>query len=279
MSYLLFIDESGTDAKSSNYEILAGIAVQDKNVWPLVKDFIDLEFELFGLRYDHWGTEVKGSKFLKRKVFRHASQEPELSVNERRLLSVELLADPDFKATQRHLAALAQSKLAFVKQTLALCKKHECKVFAAINLNAPRTINRITMLRKDYVYLFERFYYYLSKSQRQGVVVFDELDISKSLILKQQMSAYFIKSGKGRKRSNLVIPECLFVHSDLTTGVQIADIIAYIINFGLRLKPMQKPAREELKEYAEMVMKLRYKTTVKGEDGLTIPISSVQTLY
>jgi hypothetical protein len=49
------------------------------------------------------------------------------------------------------------------------------------------------------------------------------------------------------------------VHSDLTTGVQIADLIAYCISWCLRLNRMTKPAREELKPYVDQILNLRYK--------------------
>ncbi len=49
--------------------------------------------------------------------------------------------------------------------------------------------------------------------------------------------------------------------SDLTTGIQIADLVAYILNWGFRLKGMEKPCRSELKEFVELVKPLRYRTT------------------
>ena len=41
-------------------------------------------------------------------------------------------------------------------------------------------------------------------------------------------------------RATLIIAEPFFVHSDLTTGVQIADLIAYCISWGLRFGRMTK---------------------------------------
>jgi hypothetical protein len=36
MAWVLFIDESGHDRKASPYEVLAGIAVRDRDLWPLI---------------------------------------------------------------------------------------------------------------------------------------------------------------------------------------------------------------------------------------------------
>jgi hypothetical protein len=86
-----------------------------------------------------------------------------------------------------------------------------------------------THLRKDYAYLFERFYYFLEDADPSalGIVVFDELDKAQSHILLAQMDRYFKVTQKGRQRSGRIIPEPFFVHSDLTTGVQLADLVAY----------------------------------------------------
>jgi len=48
------------------------------------------------------------------------------------------------------------------------------------------------------------------------------------------------------------------VHSDLTTLVQMADLIAYVISWGGRLKNMDYPGRPELTSFAEEILKLRF---------------------
>jgi hypothetical protein len=87
-------------------------------------------------------------------------------------------------------------------------------------------------LRKDYAYLFERFFYFLEDTDQNasGIVVFDELEKSKSHLLLQQMDRYFKRTNKGQQRAAQIIPELFFVHSELTTGVQLADIAAYLLS-------------------------------------------------
>ena len=51
------------------------------------------------------------------------------------------------------------------------------------------------------------------------------------------------------------------MHSDLTTGVQIADLVAYVISWGFRTPRMTKPARAELSRLADQVARLRYRAT------------------
>lgn len=76
MSYFLFIDESGQDQKSSPYEVLAGVAVKDIELWNLIQRIHDLERELFGMRISEGSLELKAKKLLKRKTFRLAAQQP-----------------------------------------------------------------------------------------------------------------------------------------------------------------------------------------------------------
>ena len=66
-------------------------------------------------------------------------------------------------------------------------------------------------------------------------------------------------------RAARVIPEPFFVHSHLTTAIQLADIVAYVVAWGVRVAGMYRPAREELAPFAEKVCELRYRT--HREDG------------
>ncbi len=126
----------------------------------------------------------------------------------------------------------------------------------------------------DYAYLFERFYYYLEDkaSEPMGVVVFDELEKSRCHLLVNQMEEYFLKTTKGRMRSSRIVPEPFFVHSDLTTAIQLADLVAYITSWGVQVGNMEAPARKELKPLAEKVCQLRYKAlrTINDQDDFTV---------
>jgi hypothetical protein len=85
------------------------------------------------------------------------------------------------------------------------------------------------------------------------------MDKSASHVLLGQVGSYFIRTGAGRTRSRLIIPEPFFIHSDLTTLVRLADIIAYTISWGLRLKGMIQPKREELDLVTREVQTLRFR--------------------
>ena len=129
-------------------------------------------------------------------------------------------------------------------------------------------------LRKDYNYLFERFFYLLEDNgpEQNGIIVFDELDKTRSKILIRQMESYFQKTVDGRSRSSQIIPEPFFVHSDLTSLIQIADLAAYVISWGFRIDRMTHARRDELAEFADQIASLRYKTTrnVNGHEDFLI---------
>lgn len=88
--------------------------------------------------------------------------------------------------------------------------------------------------------------------------MFDELEKSQSHILIQQMAAYFLGTLTGRYRSSRIVPEPFFVHSDLTTGVFLADLTAYIIGWGWRLARMTQRHRPELKPYAAKLHDMQF---------------------
>ncbi|MEO8147764.1 MAG: DUF3800 domain-containing protein [Bacteroidia bacterium] len=264
MAYFFFADESGTDKQDSLYEVLCAVAIKDDDLWHIVSQLKITEKNLLGTRYGGSEREIKGRKFLKRKVFKQARGFEIIPETERTLLAKECIENGN-TASARHIAALAQAKLEYVRKLLEICNQFRIKIFASISSEPLRETDDKSnvFLRRDYVYAFERMYYYLEdkKNDDQGIIVFDELEKSKSHILVSQLENYFKKSSKGRQRSGLIIPEPFFVHSDLTTGIQIADLIAYIISWGLRLKGMDKSFRPELSEFVDMLKPMIYKTS------------------
>jgi hypothetical protein len=267
MAYFLFVDESGQDHRESPYEVLAGVTVEDRDLWNLVQTIQEIEVRHFGRRYSDGTRELKGKKLLKKKVFKHAQQMPKIPDEERRILARGCL-DRGHAASRREITALAQAKLAYVTEVIEICVRFRCRAFASIvqkNAPAPREPD---YLRKDYVYLFERFFYYLEDMDplASGIVVFDELEKSRSHVLSGQMDRYFKYTAKGRLRAGQIIPEPFFVHSDLTTGVQIADIVAYIISWAFRTGDMVEPRREELADLVQGVSEMRYRA-IREVDG------------
>jgi hypothetical protein len=275
MAWFLFIDESGQDHKDSPYEVLAGVAIKDEILWDLIKELHDAEHSHFGRRYSEGDNrEIKGKKLIKRKTFTKAAinLNSPLLPNETPLLAKQILDDGGVSSSLRHQKALALAKIAYVTDVFSICQNYGCKVFASIvDQDAPESVSG--GLRKDYGYLFQRFFYFLEDmGAPQGVLVFDELEKSKSHIFIDQAHRYFKDTQTGRHRASLVIPEPFFVHSDLTTGIQIADLVAYCLSWGYRLPGMTKPARGELAPYITQIRSMQREAvrSVRGNDNFVV---------
>lgn len=265
---LFFIDESGHDHGEAPYEVLAAVAVTEGDLWNLIQAIRATEIQFFGVHLAEVGVEFKGKKLLKNKTFRHSRQGPAIEPNRRRDLTRDFLlkgwreaqGGPQEPRSRDEFTAYGQAACAFVLSILEICARHRVKTFAAlVNTNARRVADP-KMLRRDYAFLFQRFYYYLEdrSATEMGLVVFDELEKAQSRILIHQMERYFLETERGYQRSSRIVPEPFFVHSDLTTAVQLVDIVAYCFNWGVRLNNMTEPTRREIEPLAEVAVNMRY---------------------
>jgi hypothetical protein len=163
--------------------------------------------------------------------------------------------------TSEEFAAYGQAVLAFVSRVLGLMAQNQVKVFAAmVNKQAEHPSDE-DMLRRDYSFLFQRFFYYLEDKSHDemGLIVFDELEKAQCGSRIQQFERYFLETTKGYARSSRIVPEPFFVHSDLTTAVQLADIVAYCANWAIRVNyRMTEPVRGELIPFGEQIQAMSY---------------------
>ncbi|MGZ8370476.1 MAG: DUF3800 domain-containing protein, partial [Caulobacteraceae bacterium] len=154
MSWAFFIDESGQDRRHSPYEVLAGLAIEDRRIWPLIRQISDAQKHHFGMRlFEAYGREAKAQKLLDRRTFKHAAQGEQIPLNERSRLAREILLNGE-EVTRDRLTALGQAKIAYCRFVLELAKSHGAQVFATIvPQEAPRP-ETAEALRKDYAFLF-----------------------------------------------------------------------------------------------------------------------------
>jgi hypothetical protein len=265
---LFFMDQSGRDHGEAPYEVQAAVAIAESDLWNLVRAIRAAEIEFFGIHLAEVGVEFSGRKLLKKKTFRHARQGPEIESNRRRELAREFLnkgwlearGGPPEARSRDEFTAFGQATCWFVLHVLELCASHRVKIFAAlVDRKALRPVD-LNLLRRDYAFLFQRFIFYLEdRSQTEmGLVVFDNLQKAESRLHIKQMEMYFLKTEKGSQRSARIVPQPCFVQSDLTTAVQLADIIAYCFNWGTRLNKMKEPTRSELEPLAQVAFDMRY---------------------
>jgi hypothetical protein len=239
MSYLFFLDESGHDHKNCPYEVRGGIVLHAKNLWRFIQDFSNLEESCFGTRLAEFGVEIKGSRLLEKKRFRHAAQGEVLDDIARRKHTLAFLNKGKLKASPSEVEfrAFGQACLAMVRGLFPLIKTHQGNIFAAVvprSTKKPATHEATEYLRRDQVFLLERYFNFVHSKSETGLLVFDETDESADAHFIRQIERYFTKTAQGRFRADAIVPVPMFVSSTLTRAVQAADICIYVLNWCFR---------------------------------------------
>ena len=228
MGWLLFLDESGHDHKQMPYEVRGGVALLDSQLWPFNRAMQRLEREAFGGSLAEFKKELKGSTLLDKKRFKFANQSAPMETVER----------------QKH------------------CRK--AVLFASM---IPRGTGKVAggvseeYLRKDQVFLLERYFYHLEREKQNGLLVMDTVEKTADKKFVRQMEAYFVKTNPGRYRTQWIVPTPFFVASDMAYPVQAADLCIYCINWAFRLptQGMNELAREEIQiEFLDWILSLQF---------------------
>lgn len=255
MSWLFFIDESGHDHRQMPYEVRGGTALHVGRLWPFIRAMKQLELNAFGAPLSHYKKEIKGSTLIDRKRFRWARQQESMSAEERMKHSRAFLRKglENKPPTFEEFSAYGQASLEMAQGIFQLLDDQGAVLFASA---IPRGVEKVTgsgmdeFLRKDHVFLFERFYYHLESKQEHGLLIMDEMERKEDRNFVRRMENYFTKTNVGRYRSKWVVPAPFFVSSEMTDAVQAADLCIYALNWGFRLPQfgMNAPTRSEIAE-------------------------------
>lgn len=258
MSYLLFMDESGHDHRQTPYEVRGGIALHSSQLWNFVNSLRSWERSIFGGLLHQYNSEIKGSKLLKKKRFRWAEQSPWMDDQVRTDLAKRFLergVNPDLGAPKRReFTAFGKASIEMARKVFETVDQYDGKLFACVIDRGvqPDEIDQRSenFLRKDHVFLLERYFYFLEQENEMGLVVMDESDETLDRKFIRRMREYFTKTATGQKRLQCIVPTPLFVSSELTYPVQAADVLIYCLNWGFRLpsKGMDGETREEISE-------------------------------
>jgi hypothetical protein len=239
MTWLLFIDESGHDHKAMPLEVRGGIALHVSKLWGFIQGWQRLELDCFGARLADYGTEAKGYKLLDKDRFKWAAQTRAMLAEDRRKAARVFLHKGREKAkpTSTEFAGYGQASLEMARGVFDLLTSHEARLFACAipkGTKQPSGYALDDYLRKDHVFLFERFFYFLEARKEHGLIVMDETDKKLDRQFVSRMESYFTRTATGRNRSHWIVPAPLFVSSDITFAVQAADICLYALNWGFR---------------------------------------------
>jgi len=239
MSYLFFVDESGHDHRNCPYEVRGGVVLHAGSLWRFIQDFAILEESCFGAQLSDFGVEIKGSRLLEKKRFRHAAQGELLDDLARRKHALSFLnrGRSGTPPTEIEFRAYGQACLEMARGVFRLLKTHGATIFASViprSTQRPETHNTSEFLRKDQVFLFERYFNLAYGKGETGLLVFDQTDKSADRHFIRQIERYFTRTNAGRFRAGSIVPVPLFVDSELTRAIQAADICIYVTNWCFR---------------------------------------------
>ena len=253
MTWLFFMDESGHDHKQMPLEVRGGVALHVSKIWEFVRAWHRLELDAFGAALVDFKKEIKGAKLIDKDRYRWAMQGDWLSANERRKHARAFLSKGAQHLQPQRIEFLAygQACLEMARGIFELLQSHEAKLFASAiprGTKPPADFKQPDYLRKDHVFLFERFFYFLEAQKDHGLLVMDESDKIEDKRFVAKAERYFTNTAVGRQRTAWIVPSPLFVSSDMSVGVQAADLCLYCINLGFRLASWTgiDPGRKEI---------------------------------
>lgn len=267
MSWLLFLDESGHDHKQMPYEVRGGIALQDSQLWPFALAMQRLERDAFGCALAEFQKELKGSTLLDRKRFQFANQAARMETAARQKHCRAFLTKglQKIKPTSEEFCAYGQACIEMARGVFQLLRDHKSVLFASA---IPRGVGKgdsgtpPEYLRKDQVYLLERFFYFLEGQKENGLLVMDAVDKQSDRQFVRRMEAYFTKTAPGRYRTQWIVPTPFFVSSDMAYPIQCEDLCIYCVNWAFRLpsQGMDEPVREEIQlEFLDWLRSLQFR--------------------
>jgi Protein of unknown function (DUF3800) len=265
MAWLLFLDESGHDHRQMPYEVRGGIAIQDAQLWPFTRSIQQLERIAFGCTLHEFQNELKGSALLDRKRFRFANQAAPMPEAERQKHARSFLMKgfQRLERTSSEFCAYGQACIEMARGIFQLLRDHKAVLFASM---IPRgtgksEVPQEDLLRKDQVFLLERFFYFLEAQQENGLLIMDGTDKNLDRKFVRKLEGYFTKTNTGRYRTQWIVPTPLFVASDMAYAIQVADVCIYCVNWGFRLpkQGMNEPVREEIEiEFGDWLRRLQF---------------------
>ena len=270
------MDESGHDHRTTPYEVRGGVALETGRLWSFVRAMRSLEEAAFGDNLHNYGSEIKGHKLLDKDKLKFALQATAIDDATRRKLVVSFLNKGLRKSSPNRdeFTAYGQACLLMARGIFNLLVDHDAVLFASAiprECTKPDTYEAREFLRKDHVFLLERYFHFLEDHDDVGLLVMDETEKAQDRRFVRHLERYFTATANGRIRATRIVPSPFFVASDMVSPIQAADVCIYCINWGFRLpsRGMDGPVRPEIAgEFEPWLSKLQYEGQLQA-NGLT----------
>lgn len=237
MSWLLFIGEPSHKIYPRPYNVLSALAVEDINVWDLIKKLEIAQMQYFGRHLNHDDME----HFCKNSG----------SVD-------QLTSSLEYTENQTNISKEKWS--AYFLFATHLARDYDVKAFAMITSADSSKVVFTGRLRKDYSYLFERFYNFLNSLSNGniGMIVMEGTKSDDAIIKKNNITEYFLKTNNGRIRSKLIMPEPLMANGYIDKIFQLTQLLGFVVSWGVRLQGMTVPRRHDLNDLVAAFNNMRF---------------------
>ena len=151
-------------------------------------------------------------------------------------------------------------KREYADSVMDLIRNLDVTIFAMVMERPDKPIyRRGDRLQTQHRWLLERVDVLIERKEtgRMATVVFDGRDPSENVRLDKCFSNFLFRSAEGKAMTRIV-PGVLFVDSEITPGIKLADFCAYILRVyyeeGLdRQEPRGDPYLAMIKRYAEII--------------------------
>ncbi len=169
------------------------------------------------------------------------------------------------KPTRQEFTAYGQACLEMARGLFEALRSRKAQLFAAAipcDARRPATFEAEEYLRKDQVFLLQRFFDFLESKKEHGLLVMDQAEKTADRRFVSRLERYFKRTETGRYRTAWIVPVPLFVASDLTYPVQAADLAIYALNWGFRLRSRGMDAdvrREIADEFGPWINQLQFR--------------------
>ena len=152
------------------------------------------------------------------------------------------------------------AKRVYADSVMDLIRNLDVTIFAMVMERPDKPIYRgDDYLQTQHQWILERVEALIERKEtgRMATLVFDGRDPSENVRLDKCFSNFFFRSPEGRAMTRIV-PGVLFVDSEITPGIKLADFCAYILRIyyerGLdRQDPRGDPYLATIKRYAEII--------------------------
>ena len=110
---------------------------------------------------------------------------------------------------REEFTAYGQACLEMATGIFQLLRDHEAQLFAAAiprSVRRPETFEALEYLRKDHVFLLERYFYFLEGQKQHGLLVMDEVEKKEDRRFVRRLESYSRNTATGRHRSAWIVP-------------------------------------------------------------------------